>query len=363
MMSPLVSVIIVNYNGRGFLQSCLESLYNQSYPDFELIIVDNGSTDESVQFIRKSFPSVVIIENKENLGFAIGNNQGIKVAKGKYIALLNNDTVVDRDWLKNLVTVAESYPNPPSPPFAKGGMGGFSDKIISGKVGMWAGKILSIENPGVIDSVGGLVISNDGIAKGRGRLEQDIGQYDREEEVFIPSACAALYRKEMLDEVGLFDEDFFAYCEDTDLGLRARLAGWKTISVPKAVVFHHYSGTTGRYTSSKAYLVERNHAWVAIKNFPFSRLILLPFYTLWRYLMQIYGIFLNKGAGGRFVEDFSGSKLFIILVKALLGAVKGIPLMLKKRRQIQSKRTISKKDFEGLFKRYGLRIKDLVFKD
>lgn len=342
MCKPLVSIIILNLNGKKFLEGCLSSLKVQSYPNFEVIIVDNGSTDGSVQFVRENFPDTIIIENKENLGFAMANNQGIKIAKGKYIALLNNDTVVDRNWLKNLVTVAESSPE---------------------KIGMWAGKILSIENPGIIDSVGGLVISNDGIAKGRGRLEEDIGQYDREEEVLIPSACAALYRKEIFDEVGLFDEDFFAYCEDTDLGLRARLAGWKTISVPKAIVYHHYSGTTGRYASSKAYLVERNHVWVAIKNFPPSRLILLPFYTLWRYLMQIYGIFLNKGAGGRFVEDFSGRKLFIILIKALWGSVNGIPLMLKKRQRIQSKRTVSKEDFESIFKRYGIRIKDLVFKD
>jgi GT2 family glycosyltransferase len=361
--TTIVSIVIVNYNGKEFLKDCLESIYGQSYHNFELILVDNGSTDDSVQFVRESFPEAIIIENKKNLGFAKANNQGIKISKGKYIALLNNDTVVDKDWLKNLTKVAESSSNPPLPPFAKGGMGGFSDKIISGKVGMWAGKILSLENPHIIDSVGGLMISNDGIAKGRGRLERDIGQYDREEEVFIPSACAALYRKRMFDEVGLFDEDFFAYCEDTDLGLRARLAGWKTISAPKAVVYHHYSGTTGKYTSIKAYLVERNHIWLAIKNFPLSKLLFLPLYTFWRYLMQVYGIFRKKGAGGRFLEDFSGSKLFIILLKALWGAIKGMPVILKKRRYIQGKRIVTDKEINGLFKRYGITIKDLVFKD
>lgn len=339
---PLVSIVIVNYNGIRFLQKCLESIYCQSYSDFELILIDNGSTDGSVEFVMNNFPSVTVIKNKENLGFAIANNQGIGIVRGKYIALLNNDTVVDKDWLRSLVTVAEAS---------------------SEREGMWAGKILSLENPNIIDSVGGLMISNDGIAKGRGRLEEDRGQYDKQEEVFIPSACAALYRKAMIDEIGLFDEDFFAYCEDADLGLRARLAGWKTVSVPKAVVYHYYSGTAGGYTEMKAYLVERNHIWLAVKNFPLLKLLLLPFYTSWRYLIQVYGIISKRGAGGKFVVNFSGMELFVILLKALSGAMKGMPVMLKKRRDIQKKRTVSEKEINNLIKQYGLTTKEIVFKE
>lgn len=339
---PLVSIIIVNCNGRGFLQGCLESIFNQSCSDFEIIFIDNGSTDDSVQYVKEKFPDVIIIENRENLGFARANNQGIAIAKGKYIALLNNDTVVDREWIKSLLAKAESS---------------------SEKVGMWAGKILSMQEPGKIDSVGGLMISPDGIAKGRGRLEEDVGQYDNDDEVFIPSACAALFKKEMLDEIGLFDEDFFAYCEDTDIGLRARLAGWRTVSVPKAVVYHYYSGTTGKYTSMKAYLVERNHVWLAVKNFPLSRLLFFPFYTIWRDMFQVYGILLKRGAGGRFVEDFSGARLFIILVKAFWSALGGIPMMARKRLSVQAKRAVSKKEISDWFKRYGLSMKELVLKD
>ncbi len=339
---PLVSIIIVNCNGRGFLQGCLESIFNQSCSDFEIIFIDNGSTDDSVQYVKEKFPDVIIIENRENLGFARANNQGIAIAKGKYIALLNNDTVVDREWIKSLLAKAESS---------------------SEKVGMWAGKILSMQEPGKIDSVGGLMISPDGIAKGRGRLEEDVGQYDNDDEVFIPSACAALFKKEMLDEIGLFDEDFFAYCEDTDIGLRARLAGWRTVSVPKAVVYHDYSGTTGKYTSMKAYLVERNHVWLAVKNFPLSRLLFFPFYTIWRDMFQVYGILLKRGAGGRFVEDFSGARLFIILVKAFWSALGGIPMMARKRLSVQAKRAVSKKEISDWFKRYGLSMKELVLKD
>lgn len=342
MSASLVSVVMVNLNGIGFLKDCLQSIYGQSYSDFEVILVDNGSTDGSVSFVKENFPAVNILENGGNLGFAKANNQGIKISKGKYIALLNNDTVVDKDWLKNLVKAAESSPD---------------------KVGMWAGKILSLKNPKIIDSVGGLMISCDGIAKGRGRLEEDRGQYDREEEVFIPSACAALYRKELLNEVGLFDEDFFAYCEDTDLGMRARLSGWETVSVPRAIVYHYYSGTTGKYTSAKAYFVERNHIWLAIKNFPSSRILLLPLYTSWRYLMQAYGIVSKRGAGSRFVENLSGKRLFFILIKSLLGTIKGIPLMMRKRKDIQKDRKVSNEEIRSWFKRYGLTMKEIVLKD
>jgi GT2 family glycosyltransferase len=193
---------------------------------------------------------------QENLGFAAGNNQGIKKASGEYILTLNNDTVLGKGFFGALAAVAERS---------------------SEDTGMWAVKILSFDEQVVIDSVGGLLIYPDGLARGKGRLEIDTGQYDQSGAAFIPSACAGLYRRAMLEEVGLFDEDFFAYCEDTDLGLRARLAGWNTVSVPGAVVYHHYSGTGGRYTPFKAYLVERNRIWVALKNFHLRFLLHLPF--------------------------------------------------------------------------------------
>ncbi|MBI3752951.1 MAG: glycosyltransferase family 2 protein [Deltaproteobacteria bacterium] len=343
MSSPLVSIVIINWNGLKFLEKCLKSLFHQTYHDFEIILVDNGSTDGSVQFVKDKYPQVIILENKNNAGFAAANNQGIRAAGGKYIVLLNNDTEADKDWLKNLVSAA-----------------GDSDTHI----GMWACKILSLHDISVIDSVGGLLISKCGIAKGRGRNEKDVKQYDREEEVFIPSACAAMYRKEALDQVGLFDEEFFAYCEDTDLGMRARLAGWKTLAVPDAVVYHHYSGTTGKYTPMKAYLVERNHLWVAVKNFPISMLMVFPIITLWRYIFHIYAIATKRGAGGRYTDRFSKTSLFVILLKAYKDAIKGIPKMLKKRHSIMGKRMVSHREIKNWFKDYGImKISDLVFKE
>lgn len=339
---PLFSIIIANWNGERFLKKCLSSIRAQGFKDFEVILVDNGSVDNSLKLVREGFPEVKVIRNDENLGFALANNQGIMAAVGKYILTLNNDTELAPAFLTEMANAVKA----------------------SGKTtGMWAARILSSESRDIIDSVGGLLVYPDGLAKGRGRLEKDTGQYDVLQEVFMPSACAGLYSKKMLDEVGLFDEDFFAYCEDTDLGFRARLAGWKTHNVPAAVVYHYYSGTGGRYTPFKAYLVERNHLWLAIKNMPFGMLARVPFYTLWRFMVQGYGVLTGKGAGGRFVEGFSAFKLFSVLTKAYFDALRRLPRLLVKRRQVQRLRKATAGEIREWFKSYGISAVELVLKD
>ncbi len=340
MNAPLVSIVVVNYNGKAYLERCFSALQNQTYVPFEIILVDNASADGSVEWVRSHFPHIKIVESQENIGFAAGNNLGIKVSRGEYIATLNNDTEAHPQWLEHLVKVAES------------------DETI----GMCASKILSFDDPGSIDSVG-VVIYPDGMSRGRGRLEQDRGQYDRMEEVLLPSACAALYRRKMLDEIGLFDESFFAYCEDTDLGLRGRLAGWRAILVPSAIVYHLYSRTGGRYTALKAFLVERNHLWVALKNLPLSMLLELPLYTLWRYLVQTYGVFNHRGAGGRFVETHSKVHLLWIVLKAHGSVLTGLPSTLQKRKKIQAQKRVSDKTISRWFKEYGMSAGELVLKD
>lgn len=339
LAAPLVSIIIVNWNGLRFLDNCLSSADNQSYQDFEVILIDNGSIDGSVELVRVNFPDVIIIENKENLGFAKANNQGIEIARGKYIATLNNDTKLDKNWLSNLVNAAES-----------------SER----RVGMWAPKILSMQERTKIDSVGGLLIYRDGIARGRGRGKEDKGQFDKEEEILFPSACSALYRKDMVDEIGYFDEDFFAYCEDSDLGFRARLAGWNAVSVPDAVVYHHYSGSTGKYSETKAFLVERNHLWLAIKIFPVTMLALTPFYTSLRWLVQANNVIRGKGATSRYVREVSPSKVAFALIGALMSAVQGLPATLRKRSTVQKKRVVSGREIRIWFRKYGLSATEVV---
>jgi GT2 family glycosyltransferase len=338
-MSVFVSVIIPNHNGENFLNDCFESLEAQTYKNFEIILVDNGSDDNSVNFVKKNFPVIKIIANKKNVGFAEANNQGFKIAKGDYIATLNNDTRADKKWLENLILAAE--------------------KDV--QIGMCASKILSIKKPLQIDSVG-VNICLDGMTRGRARLEMDEGQYNTPHEVLLPSACAALYRKKMLDEIGLFDESFFAYCEDTDLGLRGQLAGWKAFLAPDAVIYHHYSSTGGKYSSLKAYLVERNHVWVAIKNFPIELLVLYPFFTMYRFFLQGCAYLTKKGATSELLSKVSFSDALKIVINAYLDTLKKLPELIKKRRIINKGKKITRKEFYLLLKKYKLTFKELVFR-
>jgi len=337
---PAVSVIIVNYNGLPHLKECLDSLRRQTFEDFEIVLVDNASADDSVRFVKSNYAEVTVIVNLKNLGYGGGNNVGIKASSGKYLALLNNDTRVDARWLQRLVEAAEK----------------------DGTIGMCASKILNYYHQDIIDNTG-LLLYRDGIGRGRGRLEKDSGQYDSEEEVFFPSGCAGLYLRTMLDEIGLLDEDFFLYVEDVDIGLRARIAGWRCIYVPEAAVYHKYSATTEPYSPLKAYLVERNRIWVVLKCFPLGMLLVSPFYTLLRYFMQGYGAITGKGASGRFMESVSVFKVLGTLVKAYVTALGGLARTLRKRREIMGLKKIGKSEFKTLFKRFSVGVKEVSLKE
>ncbi len=341
MPEATLSIIIVNWDGMRFLEGCLGSVFAQAFPSLEVILVDNGSTDGSAGFVKERFPDVTVIENGSNIGFAAANNRGILSSRGKYVLTLNNDTVLGEGFLAELLRAAAASEE---------------------DCGMWAPKILSFHDRDVIDSVGGLLVYPDGLARGRGRLEKDAGQYDRED-VLMPSACAALYRRSMLDDVGLFDGDFFAYCEDTDLGLRARLAGWKARGAPGAIVYHYYSGTGGSHTPFKAFLVERNRLWVAVKNLPAPVVFISPLYTIWRYAVQAYGIMAGKGASGRLAEGFSALGLLRVVFRAYGEALRGIPLMLEKRRAIQRSRRVRDRDVVNWLRKFSLSAAELGLKD
>ncbi len=343
-----ISLVIVNWNGKHFLGPCLDSIFSQasqarqSYEGLEVIVVDNGSIDGSVELLKDNYKEVVLVELPDNIGFAGGNNRGFEIANGDFIFTLNNDTVLKEGFFDELLSSIET----------------------SGEsVGMWAVKILSMENKSLIDSVGGLLIYKDGLCRGRGRLETDSGQYDNLTEVFIPSACGALYRKEMLDEIGYFDERFFAYCEDSDLGIRARLAGWSALSVPKAVLYHHYSGTAGKYSTFKAYLVERNRIWLVLANFGIIDAFLSIFYTIKRYFYQAYGVFTNKGAASQFKSNISIFTLVYTLLKSYIVAFVYLPFLIVKRFRVLKIIKIDRKKFKKLFKDNSLDVKDLTLKD
>ena len=292
--APLVSVIIVNYNGRAFLEKCLSSLLAQSYHDVEIILVDNASSDNSIDYLRKEFPSVKIIANEQNAGFAKGINIGINAANGELIATLNNDTEVSTRWLEELVKAITSREN----------------------TGMCASKMLFMKNPGFINSTG-ICISRSGACWDRGMFERDDGQYESVEEVFGPCAGAAIYRKAMLEEVGLLDEDFYAYMEDADLAFRGRLAGWKCLYVPKAVVYHMHGGTGGYASNYTIYYGNRNIIWNSFKNFPNRLLITSLPWIIGRNIAVIPYYILNGHTRA--------------ILQSKIDAIRGIPKMIAKR--------------------------------
>lgn len=340
MGSPRASIIIVNWNGVRHLPTCLDALQRQTFRDFETILVDNGSGDGSVELLQQSYQWVKVIELEGNSGFSGGNNEGLKHASGEYIVVLNNDTEAEPSWLAELVTAADANP-------------------AAGQVGC---RICSMENHDLIDSLGHGVCP-DGMSRGRYRLQRwsDVrGSFRPVDEMFFGTACVSLYRRAALDQVGFFDDDMFAFAEDTDLGLRLRWGGWKAVIATEAVVYHKYSGTGGVFSPFKLYLVERNHYWVALKNFPLSMLLLVPFHTVIRYLIQIQVVLGGKGSGGEFVA--SGSKWLIIraLLKGTWDALLGVPLMLAKRQTIMKNARIAPDEMRALMKKYRMTFRELL---
>lgn len=339
-MYASVAVIIVNLNGEKYLRDCLNSLSLQSFRDFDVIVVDNGSADNSLSLLENEFPWVKVVALKENAGFAAGNNIGYRNSYSKYVATLNNDTIADSGWLESLYKIAETDEG----------------------IGMVASKVLLGREGNQIDSAG-MLIYPDGMSRQRGRGEADKGQFAEPEEILFPSACAALYRREMLDNIGFFDEDFFTYCEDADLGLRARISGWKAVLAPDAIVRHLYSRTGGGYSLFKAYHVERNRLWVLLKDLPLFWLLLFPVHTFWRYLIVGYGIISGKGSAARFSERAGALQLALVLVKAYGKGLAGVPRMLMKRKAIWSGKHVSGKEYRILLKKHRISASELMLRD
>ena len=240
--APTVSVIIVNWNGRFWLEQCLPTLAEQTYTDFEVIVVDNGSEDDSVVWLRENWPKVRVLGLSSNSGFAAPNNRGIEASRGEWIATLNNDTLLDREWLQNLIA-----------------------ETGDPQVGMVASLVVFLDESDQVDAAG-ILVDKAGMAWNRGH-GGPIDDVSVPAEVFGPNGSAALYRREMLAEIGLFDEDFFAYYEDVDLAWRARRAGWRCRYTPAAVVRHWHSATGGQFPWLKTFLISRNKHWTIIKNY------------------------------------------------------------------------------------------------
>lgn len=333
-----VSIIIVNWNGREHLATCFDSLAAQTFRDFEVILVDNGSADGSIVLVQESYPWVRLVPLGENTGFATGNNIGFEHSRGDYIITLNNDTMVEPDWLEILVRVADSHP----------------------KAGMVGCRICSFTDPEVIDSLG-MGICRDGMSRGRYRNRHWSSlRLPEVEVILLPSACAALYKRAMIAETGFFDDDFFAYAEDSDLGLRGRLAGWEALLATNAVVYHKYSQTSGKLSPFKVYLVERNHYWVVLKNFPTVNLLLLPLFTALRYLEQVRAVLQGGGTGSEFCSGSSQWPIIKALLKGIYDGLSGAPKILRKRHRIMQTKRLSGREISTLLRDYRITFRELL---
>lgn len=331
-----ISVIVVNWNRRSLLQDCLQSVIGQQDAELEIVVVDNGSTDGSVEFLNEFKSSISCIFNEENLGFCAANNQGIRAASGELIALLNNDAVADPRWAHEL---ARAFADP--------------------EVGMAASKILVYgSDPPRIDKVGHLIYP-DGQNRGRGTGEIDRGQYDRPEEVAWPDGCAAMYRKATLDQIGGLDEDLFAYADDAELGLRARIAGWRCLYVPTAVVRHHRGMTLGVASARRVTLIERNRVLLAAKLFPWRLLIWNPVYYLARLAAGAIAAARGEGETQRFPGAAGKLTLVWAMLKGDWEALRLLPRTLAKRKEIDRFRKLNAKQVVELIRRYRIGLAEL----
>ena len=302
-----VSVVILNYNGGELTARAIKSVLAQKEITPEIIVIDNGSTDGSRERLEEEFSGKILLKvNPKNYGFAPACNQGFELASGEWVALLNNDAWADPRWLKTSLERAE---------------------IEKGKIGIVVPKIIRNFERDQLDGIGvGFYL--DGLSRAKHRGEVDSRRFDLEP-VYIPSGCACLLNKEMIKELKGFDPDFFIYSEDTDLGIRAYLRGWRCLFEPRAVVYHSYSQTTSAgsgYSSFKLYQVERNRLWILFRYYPWYFIIFFPFFSLLRYINQVFSA--GKGAGNLKIWSWMGA-----FFRAYLDAFLSFPEQLRWRRE------------------------------
>lgn len=302
--SGLFSVVIPNWNGEGFLAPCLDALANQTYNSLEVIVADNASTDNSRQLVQQEYPWVRWLQLSHNAGFTGACNAGMRAAEGEFICLLNNDTEVEPGWA---AAVVDAFADDP-------------------RVGSVASKMLLHSRRDHIHTTGDL-FTTDGQAVNRGVWQPDTGQYDRVEPVFSACGGSSTYRRAMLQDVGLLDDDFFFSGEDVDLGWRAQLRGWRCLYTPHAVVYHHLSATGGGVTSS--YYDGRNSIFLLVKDVPRSvwqahgQQILR---NQWRQLYQALRAWRGQAARAR--------------IRGMVAGLLAMPMLLRKRRRVQACRTV-----------------------
>jgi len=318
-VSPEVSIVIVTWNGRQYLDACLRAVQAQQGVDAEIVLVDNASSDGTAAYVRARFPDVRLVQLEENRGFAGGNNAGAREARGEYLAFLNNDTVADPGWLRTL----------------RAGVDAGSRGLLV------TSRIVYMHDPGVIDSAG------DGVFRSGGAFKRHHGDAAaaaaQPMEVFGVCGAACLMPKAVFDELGGFDEDFFASHEDVDLSYRARLRGYRCLYAPDAIVRHHGSATLGTISKRAVFHGQRNLEWVFLKNTPASLLIrTLPGHLLY-----------NAAAAAHFAR----LGLLGTFLRAKGAALLGMPAALRKRAAVQRTSTVGVEGIEPHLERRWLAAK------
>lgn len=275
-----VTIVIPNYNGKHFMEPCLSSLSEQTYKNFHILVVDNASSDGSIEYMEENYPDIELIKLQKNYGFSKAVNIGIQHSRTPYVILLNNDTTVDTRYVEEMVKAIEKSP-----------------KIFS-----VSSKMIQMYHPELIDSAGDLyTLLGWGVCRGCGRPVSNYTKYD---EIFTACAGAAIYRRSVFDEIGYFDENHFAYLEDIDIGYRARIYGYYNMYCPTALVYHVGSGTSGsKYNSFKVKLAARNNLYLNYKNMPALQLILNFIPLAIGYFVK-YLFFCKIGFGKDYKEGF-----------------------------------------------------------
>ncbi|MFN7993007.1 MAG: glycosyltransferase family 2 protein [Bryobacteraceae bacterium] len=324
----LVTVVIPTLAADKRLLECISALQDQTERDFEVIVVDNSGQGR----VRASGVSAVarVIEQPQNVGFGAAINEAVRQSNSRYVATLNDDAAARPGWLGALVKAMEARPD----------------------VGMCASQV-RLFGEDALDSAG-MLVCGDGSSKQRGHLRPP-DFFPVVEEVLLPSGSAALYRRSMLEQIGGFDDEFFLYCEDTDLGLRARWAGWRCLYVPAAVVDHHYSHSAGRASPLKAYFVERNRLFVLAKNYPGRMLAAAPFVSLARYAWHLRWMMGGRGAAARFrLEGTSAWRMPFYVFRAHAALLRHAPALWRQRRQIRRSAKVTSRVYRRLLRSYSI---------
>lgn len=303
---PLVSIIILNYNAGELLIDCIDSILKTNYPNFEVIVVDNASKDHSQQKCKEKFPDIILIENKENLGYCEGNNVGIRIAKGEFVVILNPDTLAEPDWLTKLVFAYQKY-----------------------GAGLYQPKFLTTTDHNILMSTGNMIqLFAFGYSRGKGDRDDD--QFDHVETIGYASGTCLFTSSKILKELNMLDPFLFAYHDDLDLGWRAAMQGIKSYYVPDSVIYHPPEGFSFKWSSLKYYLLERNRHYCLLTHYSRSTFYkMLPALILVE--IAVFFFYLKKG-------------MIQAKIKATLDILKNRKKINKRYHEIQSKRTLSDKD-------------------